>query len=201
MNVLKLLLMRQRKAGMGQERLMRALAKLTRDGEDGKAERVDVQLARIRRGVWREVVGRELLLVKLLRIAMEGLGLRRDVVEGRVRVVLLFYDGRVSDAVPVELDGGRVKEILPIDAALLLYDFPELVTPSVEYQLVRPKTPGRTLHVRVECAKEGPDEVSALRDAIARRFVARIGVEAEVEMLPRGALPRFDYKAARVVSA
>ena len=95
MNVLKLLLMRQRKAGMGQERLMRALAKLTRDGEDGKTERVDVQLARIRRGVWREVVGRELLLVKLLRIAMEGLGLRRDVVEGRVRVVLLFYDGRV----------------------------------------------------------------------------------------------------------
>ena len=36
-----------------------------------------------------------MLLVKLLRIAMEGLGLRRDVVEGRVRVVLLFYDGRV----------------------------------------------------------------------------------------------------------
>ena len=35
------------------------------------------------------------VVARLLRIAMEGLGLRRDVVEGRVRGVLLFYDGRV----------------------------------------------------------------------------------------------------------
>lgn len=113
----------------------------------------------------------------------------------------LFYDGRVSDAVPVALEDGRVKEVLPIDAALLLYELPELVTPSVEYQLVRPKEPARTLRLRVECSRESPQEVGALRDAIARRFAERLGVAAEIEMLPRGALPRFDYKAARVVSA
>lgn len=113
----------------------------------------------------------------------------------------LFYDGRVSDAVPVVLDDGRIKEILPIDAALVLYDFPELVTPSVEYQLVRPKEPLPTLHVRVECASESPDVVASLREAITAGFRQRAGVEAAVEMLPRGALPRFDYKAARVVSA
>jgi len=113
----------------------------------------------------------------------------------------LFYDGRVSDAVPVLLDDGRIKEMLPIDAALVLYDFPELITPSVEYQLVRGKEPGRTLHVRVECANEAPDLVASLREAIAARFRERSGVDATVEVLARGALPRFDYKAARVVSA
>lgn len=113
----------------------------------------------------------------------------------------LFYDGRVSDAVPVLLDDGRIKEMLPIDAAIVLYDFPELVTPSVEYQLVRGKVPGRALQVRVECANESPDVVASLRDAIAARFRERSGVEATVEVMGRGALPRFDYKAARVVSA
>jgi len=114
----------------------------------------------------------------------------------------LFYDGRVSDAVPVLLDDGRsIKEILPIDAALVLYDFPELVTPSVEYQLVRPKDPQRTLHVRVEYANESTDAVAALRSALTSRFRERIGIDAAVEVMPRGALPRFDYKAARVVNA
>lgn len=114
----------------------------------------------------------------------------------------LFYDGRVSDAVPVVLDdSGRVKEMLPIDAALVLYDFPELVTPSVEYQLVRPREPARSLHVRVECASESAPAVAALGEAIRARFRERSGIDATVEMLPRGALPRFDYKAARVVNA
>ncbi|HEY8517204.1 MAG TPA: hypothetical protein VIS07_16975 [Candidatus Binatia bacterium] len=115
----------------------------------------------------------------------------------------LFYDGRVSDAVPIATDDGRVKEILPIDAALLLYEFPELVTPSVEYQLVRAKsgTPERALRVRVEVASEDAATVAALRTRIVERFAERLGIVADVEMLPRGALPRFDYKAARVVSA
>lgn len=114
----------------------------------------------------------------------------------------LYYDGRVSDAVPVLVDGGaRVKEMLPIDAALVLYDFPELVTPSVEYQLVRGTEPMPTLHVRVECANESPDVVASLRERIAARFRERSGVDATVEVMARGKLPRFDYKAARVVSA
>jgi phenylacetate-CoA ligase len=114
----------------------------------------------------------------------------------------LFYDGRVSDAVPVLVgDGGRVKEILPIDAALLLYDFSELATPSVEYQLVRPRSAAPTLRVRVEVANESAAEAAALRARIAQRFAERLGVVADVETLPRGALPRFDYKATRVVAA
>ncbi len=114
----------------------------------------------------------------------------------------LFYDGRVSDAVPVLVDDGkRVKEMLPIDAALLLYDFPELVKPSVEYQLVRPKEPTPSLKIRVECASEDAALVARLQKAVTAAFRERLGVAADVEMLTRGALPRFDYKAARVVSA
>jgi phenylacetate-coenzyme A ligase PaaK-like adenylate-forming protein len=102
----------------------------------------------------------------------------------------------------VLVDGGtRVKEMLPIDAALLLYDFPELVKPSVEYQLVRPKEPTPALTIRVECASDVASLLARLQRAVADAFRERLGVAADVEMLARGALPRFDYKAARVVSA
>src|SRR5262249_55704045 len=57
----------------------------------------------------------------------------------------LFYEGRVRDVVRV---GAR--EILPIDVALVLYEFPEVSTPSAEYLIVRTTPPSATLHVRLE---------------------------------------------------
>ncbi len=104
----------------------------------------------------------------------------------------LFYEGRVRDVTCV----GDAK-ILPIDAALVLYDFPEVSTPSAEYQIVRPKTRARSLHLRCEHAP-GAD-ATALARAIAERFRAAHGIEARVELVERGKLPRFAYKAARVV--
>ncbi len=106
----------------------------------------------------------------------------------------LFYEGRVRDIVPV---GAR--EVLPIDVALILYDFSEVSTPSAEYQIVRPATPAPELHVRCEHAP-GVD-VAALSARLADRFRARLGVAARLELVPRGGLPRFAYKAARVVDA
>jgi phenylacetate-CoA ligase len=104
----------------------------------------------------------------------------------------LFYEGRVRDIVPV---GDR--EVLPIDVAFVLYDFPEVSTPSAEYQIVRPAAPSRVLRVRAEHAP-GID-----RDQLAARLAAaardRLGVEARFELLDQGDLPRFAYKAARVV--
>jgi phenylacetate-CoA ligase len=104
----------------------------------------------------------------------------------------LFYEGRVRD---VTLVG--TKKILPIDAALVLYEFPEVSTPSAEYQIVRPKVPAPVLHVRCEHAP-GAD-ATALAPKIADRFRSMHGVEARVELVERGKLPRFAYKAARVV--
>lgn len=104
----------------------------------------------------------------------------------------LFYEGRVRDVTFVE-----GKKILPIDAALVLYDFPEVSTPSAEYQIVRPKTPAPELHIRMEHAP-GVD-VGGLTQRLTARFRERLGVATRLELVPKGELPRFAYKAARVV--
>lgn len=106
----------------------------------------------------------------------------------------LFYEGRVRDVTLVE---GR--PILPIDVALVLYEFPEVSVPSAEYQIVRPPEPRPELHVRCETAP-GTD-ADALARRIAERLRERLGVAARLALVPRGALPRFAYKAARVVDA
>jgi phenylacetate-CoA ligase len=106
----------------------------------------------------------------------------------------LFYEGRVRDLVPV-----REREILPIDVALVLYEFPEVSSPSAEYQIVRPSTPAPEVHVRCEHAPGAEAEPVAAR--IAERLRERLGVPARVDLVPRGGLPRFAYKAARVVDA
>jgi phenylacetate-CoA ligase len=106
----------------------------------------------------------------------------------------LFYEGRVRDIVPV---GDR--EVLPIDVALVLYDFPEVSTPSAEYQIVRPAVAAPELHVRCE---HGPGvDAGALGVRVADRLRDRLGVRARVDLVPKGGLPRFAYKAARVVDA
>jgi phenylacetate-CoA ligase len=106
----------------------------------------------------------------------------------------LFYEGRVRDVTTV---GGR--DVLPIDVSFVLYEFPEVSTPSAEFQIVRPKEPHPALHVR--CEHVPGVERSALARKIADRFRERLGVEARLELCDRGGLPRFAYKAARVVDA
>ena len=90
-------------------------------------------------------------------------------------------------------------DLEPIDVALILYEFPEVSTPSAEYQVVRPAAPSPELHVRCE---HGPGvDPAPLASRIAERFRDRLGVAARLELVPRGGLPRFAYKAARVVDA
>ena len=104
----------------------------------------------------------------------------------------LFYEGRVRDVTMV-----GTKKILPIDAALVLYEFPEVSTPSAEYQIVRPQVPTPVLHVR--CEHVPGVDAAALSVKIAERFQSMHGVDAHVDLVERGQLPRFAYKAARVV--
>ena len=108
----------------------------------------------------------------------------------------LFYEGRVRDLVRV---GER--EILPIDVALVLYEFPEVSTPSAEYQIVRGARPSAALHVRLEYDPASSADVPALSRRLGERLRDRLGVVTELELLSRGAVPRFAYKAARVVDA
>jgi len=105
----------------------------------------------------------------------------------------LFYEGRVRDIV---LAGGR--EILPIDVALVLYEFPDVSTPSAEYQLLR-RLETQALHVRIEYEPARVSDVAGLAQHLSERFRARLDVDAQLDLVPRGELPRFAYKAARVV--
>jgi len=106
----------------------------------------------------------------------------------------LFYEGRVRDLVPVE---GR--EILPIDVALVLYEFPEVSRPSAEYQLVRGASPANVLRLRVEYDATAGVDAATLGRRLTERLQERLGVRAAPELVARGAVPRFAYKAARVI--
>jgi phenylacetate-CoA ligase len=108
----------------------------------------------------------------------------------------LFYEGRVRDLVPV-----GDAEILPIDVALVLYEFPEVSRPSAEYQLVRGATPADTLHLRVEYDPSAGVAPADLARRLADRLRERLGVRAAPVLVARGTVPRFAYKAARVVEA
>jgi phenylacetate-CoA ligase len=106
----------------------------------------------------------------------------------------LFYEGRVRDIVSA---GGR--DVLPIDVALVLYEFPEIAEPSAEYQILRRKEASHALELRVEFDTAAAVDHAALRRRLRERFRDKLGVDTAIDLMPRGDLPRFAYKAARVV--
>jgi phenylacetate-CoA ligase len=105
----------------------------------------------------------------------------------------LFYEGRVKDVVAVD---GR--EILPIDVLLALLDCAALRDGAIEYQIVR-RSGLPALPLRVEHRAAGTQEEAAVAATIATAARARLGVPVDVELLAPNALPRFAFKAARVV--
>ena len=107
--------------------------------------------------------------------------------------IRLFYEGRVKDVVTVD---GR--ELLPIDVLLALLDCEPLRGAAIEYQIVR--RPGlRALPLRIEHVAAGGGDAAPAAASIAERVRARLGVAVDLELLAPNALPRFAFKAARVV--
>jgi len=105
----------------------------------------------------------------------------------------LFYEGRVKDVVAVE---GR--ELLPIDVLLALLDCEAMRDAAIEYQIVRrPRL--HALPLRVEHRAAGTSAAAAVTASIADQARARLGIAVAVELLAPNALPRFAFKAARVV--
>ena len=105
-----------------------------------------------------------------------------------------FWGGRFKDLLAAQ---GKRFQASEIEGALRTVE--AVTKPSLEWVVVRPRAgePG-PLRVRVELA-EGD------RDAIAGRCAAaiaqRLGVEARLEIVERGSLPRSGYKATRVVDS
>jgi phenylacetate-CoA ligase len=101
--------------------------------------------------------------------------------------------------------GGRFKDLLSsqgkrfqvneLEAALR--KLPEVAQPTLEYQVVKPKTEDAPLVIRVESTTTGDTE------DVARRAVAAVkealAIDADVQVLARDALPRSGYKATRLV--
>ncbi len=107
--------------------------------------------------------------------------------------IRLFYEGRVKDVVAV---GGR--EILPIDVLLALLDCAPLRGAPVEYQIVR-RPASREIALRVEHSAAGGSDAAQVASSITAQVRERLGVPVALELLATNALPRFAFKAARVV--
>jgi phenylacetate-CoA ligase len=105
----------------------------------------------------------------------------------------LFYEGRVKDIVAVE---GR--EVLPIDVLLALLEAPALKGRAIEYQIVR-RPDLRALPLRVEHPAAETSEATSVTASIESALRDHLKVPVDLSLLPIGALPRFAFKAARVV--
>jgi phenylacetate-CoA ligase len=99
---------------------------------------------------------------------------------------LLTSQGRRFQAVEVE--------------RTLRADVPDVAEPSLEYEVVRPAHEDAPLVVRLEEGGAGGDHAD-LVERCTKAIQARLGIQATVEVLPRQALPRYGYKATRVVDA
>lgn len=101
--------------------------------------------------------------------------------------------------------GGRFKDLLTCqgkrfqvaEVEAVLREVRALAEPSLEYVVVRPEGSEAPLVVRVECAD--PASATDAATEAAGRIREALGIEARVETLERGALPRSGYKATRVV--
>jgi phenylacetate-CoA ligase len=103
-----------------------------------------------------------------------------------------FWGGRFKDLLAAQ---GRRFQASEIEGALRTVE--AVTKPSLEWVVVRPRAgePG-PLRVRVELAEGDRDEIAGRCGAAIARGV---GVEARVELVERGTLPRSGFKATRVV--
>jgi phenylacetate-CoA ligase len=103
-----------------------------------------------------------------------------------------FWGGRFKDLIAVQ---GVRFQVSEVESALRKVE--AVTQPSLEFVVVKPAEQDTRLVVRVELGDH--EDRAGVVSECAAAVKARIGVEAEVELLPRDSLPRSGYKAARVV--
>ena len=102
-----------------------------------------------------------------------------------------FWGGRFRDLLACQ---GRRFQAWDVERALRKVE--PVTRPSLEWVVVRPKDPSARLAVRVELTDGDRAEVARTCEGQIRELV---GVDAEVEVVDRGKLPRSGYKATRIV--
>jgi phenylacetate-CoA ligase len=102
-----------------------------------------------------------------------------------------FWGGRFKDLLASQ---GKHFQVGEVERALRTVD--AVTRPTLEYQVVKPVDDEAPLRVRVELAEGDATEVAAHCVVAIRE---ELGVEAQVEVVPRDTLPRSGYKATRLV--
>jgi phenylacetate-CoA ligase len=104
-----------------------------------------------------------------------------------------FWGGRFKDLLSCQ---GKRFQASELEAALR--SVRAVSEPSLEWAVVRPKGDHAPLIVRVEQAGGDPREAA---QSCAGAVRERLGVSAQVEILPRGTLARSGYKTNRILDA
>ena len=101
--------------------------------------------------------------------------------------------------------GGRFKDLLAsqgkhfqVNELGALRSVGAVTSPTLEWQVVKPRDENAPLHVRVELGVDGGDLVTVAGQC-AGAIEAEIGVKANVEIVDRGSLERRGYKQIRLV--
>ncbi|HVM40697.1 MAG TPA: hypothetical protein VM618_07975 [Acidimicrobiia bacterium] len=102
-----------------------------------------------------------------------------------------FWGGRFKDFMNCQ---GKYFQVGEVEGALRSVE--PVTQPSLEYQVVKPTDDDAPLKVRVELAEGDKSDVG---QRVAAAIKEKVGVDADVEVLDREALPRSGYKATRVV--
>jgi phenylacetate-CoA ligase len=102
-----------------------------------------------------------------------------------------FWGGRFKDLLAVQ-----GKRLQPSQLERALRAVAAVCTPSLEWVVVRPKEPRAPLQLKVEL---GEGDRAAMAAACAAAIEGALGIEAQVVIVERGALPRSAYKTSRVI--
>lgn len=104
-----------------------------------------------------------------------------------------FWGGRFKDLLASQ---GKHFQVNEIEGALRAVD--AVKTPTLEWQVVKPRDEHAPLRVRVELGVDGGDPL-AVAGECAAAIEAEIGVTADVDIVDRGSLERRGYKQLRLV--
>lgn len=108
---------------------------------------------------------------------------------GRTMPKMSYVKGRVSQIIKVK---GR--NILPIDVEEIVAEFEDLEN---EFRIICQKLEMETLKLRIEY-KSGARELRALKEKVEETLFRKLGVNAEVDLVPKGTLERVTFKAQRI---
>ena len=108
---------------------------------------------------------------------------------GRTSPRMSYVKGRVSQRISI---GG--KKILPIDVEEVVARFDDLEN---EFRIICEKPEMDILKIRME-HKDDVKSLKALRGKFEEALLEELGLNAEVDMVPKGSLERVTFKAQRI---